>query len=101
MTKEDRRGRRKSKVSIEGSSVDKNILLEKISALFDKCLKTALTGRVRDAKMYQLRLKELRALGYAAGIISNIQNQNEIAEVLEKLDKLDKEEAAEVAANEG
>jgi hypothetical protein len=101
MTKEDRRGRRKDKVSIEGSSVDKNILLNKISALFDKCLKTALTGRVRDQKMYNLRLKELRILSYAAGVINGIQQQSEVAEVMAKLDALDKEEALEVAGIEG
>jgi hypothetical protein len=98
MTKEDRRGRRKSKVSTEGSSEDEDILLKKISALFDKCLKTALTGRVRDQKMYDLRLKELRALSYAAGVINGIQQKSEIAEVLEKLDALDQEEAEGIAA---
>ena len=100
MSKEERRSNRKSKVSIEGSSVDKNILLKKISALFDKNIQRALHGRIRSEKGYMLRLKELRALSYAAGIIGNIQNQNDISEVLAKLDALDKEEEAEAAGIE-
>lgn len=95
MMKESRRSNRSPKIGIEASSKDRNILLEKISALFDKNMQRALTGRIRSEKGYTLRLKELRALSYAAGIIGNIQKESEMEEVLKLLDKLDAEEKAE------
>jgi hypothetical protein len=87
----------KDKVSTEADKsaplgdieIDRTHLLSLMSEILRAQHKRALNGRVRNEKLYKLRMEAIRVFSYAASVYSGILRDKELTDIEARLETLE------------
>lgn len=72
-----------------GIEIDRTQLLSLMSEILRAQHKRALNGRVRNEKLYKLRMEAIRVFSYAASVYSGILRDKDLTDIERRLEALE------------